>query len=139
MSSPSVEELTQINSADLDPSLPPASSEFPPIDFGEATPPTSCSYNICANGHKWPPVLRVAQCPGCGGPILAAKMTQCPVCNEPVARRFIRVDHLPHGGQITPMCRGAGSLAEVMQVEMVCNHASDEEGKYIERQMPGKL
>lgn len=124
----------------IDSILPPASLESPPtIDFGEAPSVDPCSYNECPQGHKWPPVLRVAQCPGCGGPILAIKMVQCPICNEPVTHRVIRADHLPHGGQITPMCRGAASLAEVTSIDIKCGHAEDEQKKYVDREMPSKV
>lgn len=118
--------------ADLQP------SSLPVVDFGPDAPAVSCSWNECTDGHRWPPAMQVTGCPGCKAPILAVKMVQCPVCNEPVTKLVFRSDHMPHGGQVTPMCRGAASLNEVLMVAIDRGHAASEAASHTEREMISK-
>ena len=98
-----------------------------------------CSYNECPNGHRWPPVMQTASCPGCKAPIVLVKMVQCPSCNEPPSKWGFRSDHLPHGGVVTPMCKGSDSLAEVTYIEVERGHSKKTEADYKERELPGKV
>ncbi len=95
----------------------------PKIQFPEIVKIEPCSFNECAQGHKWAPQLAVGQCPGCGGPILAVRMLNCPVCNEPVVTYHQRIDHTSPGMGIAGICRGQKGLAETNFVEMKRNHA----------------
>lgn len=65
-------------------------------------------------------------------------MAQCPVCNEPVAETLIRIDHLPQGGQLLPLCKGSATLAEVKQIIIKHTHARDEQDAKAERVMVSK-
>lgn len=120
-------------------SLAPAAPEGVPFDFGTPPPAEPCSWNECSRGHKFPPFIQLAQCPGCKGPIIAVKMVNCPICNEPVARVAMRLEHLPQSGQITPMCQGAATLNEVIQLKVERNHARLEEAAYKDREMISKV
>lgn len=86
-----------------------------------------CSENMCERGHSWQPKLQIVQCRGCGSPILAVKMEQCPLCNEPVKHFRLRSDHLSSGVQIMPMCRGASTHAEVVEIMLDRHHATETE------------
>lgn len=111
-----------------------------PVDFGQAGPTiTPCTYNECAAGHRWNPQIQIAACPGCRTPMLAVKMLQCPICNEPVLRMVMRSEHLPQGGQITPLCLGASTLNEVNVVTIERTHASQEQQNHVVRDMIGKV
>ena len=110
-----------------------------PVDFGTPPPTEPCSWNECSRGHKFPPIIQMAQCPGCKGSIVAVKMTNCPICNEPVTRLALRMEHLPQPGQITAMCQGAGTLNEVIQLKVERNHAKVTESTHVEREMISKI
>lgn len=110
-----------------------------PFNFNEPAAFVPCSANVCINGHEWEPVLAIAKCPGCAAPIQVIKMLNCPLCNEPVERVRFRTDHLASGGQIAPMCRGSASLAEVTSVELIREHAREEERAHIVKEVPQKL
>ena len=109
------------------------------FEFGEVPPHSPCSANVCPNGHEWAPIFGLGKCPGCASPILVVKMVNCPVCNEPVRALRYRTDHMPHGGQLTPMCLGVASLAEVTVVELERHHAQQEEQGYKQREMVTKV
>lgn len=114
--------------------LPPATVPFPLADLL-----LPCTLASCHAAHTWQPTLAIAKCPGCQGPILALQMRQCPVCNEPVSKLTLRMDHLPTGGVITPMCRGSASLAENLQIEVTFGHAEAEAAAYIPKEVVSKL
>lgn len=71
-----------------------------------------CSWHECARGHRWPPDIVVAKCPGCGGSYLAIRQQACPFCNEPVVNVQLRVDFVPSGSGPIPRCKGAKPLGE---------------------------
>lgn len=108
------------------------------VDFG--TPPhrEPCSWNECSKGHKFSPIVQVAGCPGCGGPLVIVKMVNCPLCNEPVSKLTLRTEHIPQGGQIQPMCAGGASLNEVDQIVLNRRHAAEEEANHTVRPMISK-
>ncbi len=108
------------------------------MDYGVAEPIKPCTSSTCTAGHVWPATLRVAQCPGCGGGVLALMMVNCPVCNEPVATTTIRMDHLPQNGQLLPLCRGSATLAEAKVITIEHTHATDEQSSEVKRQMISK-
>lgn len=113
---------------------------LPTIDFGGPTQTIQpCSYNTCSAGHIWMPQMQITQCPGCRAPMLAVKMLQCPICNEPVVKLVFRSEHLPQGGQITPMCYGAASLNEVQVITVARQHAAQEQSKHEVREMISKI
>lgn len=110
-----------------------------PFEFQETPKVTLCSNLTCAEGHQWPIELQITNCPGCKSPIVAIKMVNCPQCNEPSAALQLRADHLSRGQAITPICRGAASLADVHKIEIKLQHAAKEQASHIIRQMPEKL
>lgn len=93
----------------------------------EGTKIEPCSWNMCRNGHKWPPTMGLARCEECGGPILVAKMEQCPICNEPTEEMVLRHDHLPSGGRIVAFCRNEPSLGDVSRLGIKRVHARNVE------------
>ena len=105
----------------------------------QETPQQLCTSNSCATGHIWPVVVAIAKCPGCAQAVLAIKMVNCPICNEPTQRTVLRTDHMPHGGALTAICKGAASLADVGQIELLRRHAQAEQEAYKERGMIGKV
>src|SRR5678815_38914 len=112
------------------------------VDFTlgvEPAPFVHCSRHICPNGHDWAPRFVAVSCPGCKQPMLALMMVNCPVCNEPTADTHIRVDHLPHGGAITPLCKGSDTMAESTLVTLHHSHATKVEKEYVERAMVSKV
>lgn len=84
------------------------------LKFEEKTSP--CSFNECAGGHRWAPVMVLVKCPGCQGSVLAQKMENCPYCNEPVLRTTLRHDFVPKGGGVVPRCRGAKIYGETLDI-----------------------
>lgn len=102
-------------------------------------PQNLCTFNSCPAGHIWPAVMAITKCPGCSQAVLAIKMLNCPICNEPTSKTVLRTDHMPHGGALTAICRGASSLADVGQIELLRRHAETEQESYIEREMIGKV
>jgi hypothetical protein len=90
----------------------------PKAQFPEMIKIEPCSSNECLNGHKWQPQLALAQCPGCGGPILMVRMVNCPVCNEPTKVLRFRTDHTNQGFGIAALCRGQRGMAESNMIEM---------------------
>lgn len=108
------------------------------VTWPSEAPKEPCSWNTCAAGHKWPPTMQIAQCPGCGGPILIVKMQNCPVCNEPVRSFALRAEHCPQGGQITGTCQGQASLNEVDKIVLTRHHAEQEQANHVERPMISK-
>ena len=89
-----------------------------------------CSYNVCPNGHKWNPAINLTHCPGCNSPVLAVRMEQCPICNEPTEQFALRSDHMNERGMIiSPLCKKPGTMAEVTQIVMQRNHATQVEAK----------
>lgn len=114
----------------------PSTQEF---IFKETPKVATCSAMICPNGHEWTPVLEVTACPGCKSPLLALKMNQCPQCNEPSKLIKLRLDHLPKGGALTPICQGSASLAECITLELQFNHFHETEKKHKDREMPTKI
>lgn len=121
------------------PVQPQSSPTGPTADFGDAVATTvHCSRHACVAGHEWSPKLAIVQCPGCNEQMLAMLMSNCPICNEPVAKTFIRTDHLPHGGAITPICKGSESLAESTLVVLTHTHAADEAERYKHREVLSK-
>lgn len=121
------------------PSLPTTPIPQGVVDFPPDTPSMVCSANECEAGHRWAPVIRVAECPGCKAPILAVKMVNCPVCNEPVKKMTLRSDHLPHGGNISALCQGHATLNEVISIDVERSHAQQEEENYKERDVFSKI
>lgn len=109
------------------------------VDFGERPAPTPCSFNECINGHRFPPLIQIGKCPGCGSPIIAVKMVNCPICNEPVGRLSVRQEHVPQGGQILPLCAGSPTLNDVMQLDIHRNHHIAEQTTHKEREMISKV
>lgn len=71
--------------------------------------------------------------------MIALMMVQCPVCNEPTSASALRIDHIPQGGGIMPLCRGGGSMAELLVVELRHEHAAVEEQRYTERAVISKV
>jgi hypothetical protein len=115
------------------------SSPLPTVDFGpEQAAPIQCSRHECENGHKWPIKLALINCPGCGGQMFALMMVQCPICNEPTKLTAIRMDHLAQGGGIMPICKGSATLAESITIQMDHAHATQEQARYIEREVISK-
>lgn len=118
--------------------LPEAAEQ--PFDFAETELlPKPCSFQQCSNGHLWPPVLAVTKCPGCGASQLVLKMVNCPYCNEPAQALRLRLDHLPKGGAITPICKGSGSLAEVIAIDIVHDHAASAAAEAPAYEVPSKV
>jgi len=110
------------------------------VDFGIAAAPHShCSRHICPNGHEWSAKFVVVACPGCNEHMAALLMVNCPICNEPTAKTFLRVDYLPQGGAITPICKGSDTLAETTMVALEHSHHTAVEKAYIERPMVSKV
>ncbi len=90
--------------------------------FPNDPPPSShipCSYNECLSGHKWPQIILIAKCEGCGGPVLAIQKTQCPFCNEPTVKTQLRSDFLPRGAGVARRCLGEGVNGESLDLEML--------------------
>ena len=73
--------------------------------FPEMVKIEPCSFNQCANGHKWPVQLALQQCPGCGAMMLLVRMVNCPSCNEPTLRMQLRSDHCTPQMGIPALCR----------------------------------
>lgn len=120
----------------------PQAADAPVVDFsvGEEAPTlVHCSRHECPNGHEWAPRLVAVNCPGCKEPILALMMVNCPVCNEPTKATHIRVDHLPHGGAIMPLCKGGDTMAECTLVTLHHTHAATTAQEYAERPMVSKV
>ncbi|MDE1766544.1 MAG: hypothetical protein KGI27_09800 [Thaumarchaeota archaeon] len=84
--------------------------------FAPAPQLQPCSWLVCTNGHKWPPAILVAKCPGCQGPFLAVQQQNCPFCNEPVLQMSFRVDVVPAGAGGVPRCKGARPFGESIDV-----------------------
>jgi len=97
-------------------------ASIPVMNFPEMVKIEPCSSNECANGHRWPPQLAIANCPGCGGQILMVRMINCPVCNEPTKKFRMRTDHASTGFGIAALCRGHVGQAESNQIEMERKH-----------------
>jgi hypothetical protein len=91
--------------------------------FPLATPPLvdPCSWNECAEGHRWVPVLVVVKCPGCQSPYLADQKTNCPTCNEVMVRTSVRVDVVPRGVQASRRCSGEKNGGETLSVDLQCH------------------
>lgn len=112
----------------------------PPVaNFPDARTPPRCTANVCGSGHEWNPTVQLAACPGCQSPIVLVKMENCPVCNEPVASMRLRSDHIPHGGTVTPMCKGSDTLADCLQINIARTHAQTEQAAHIKRIVPAKV
>lgn len=82
------------------------------------TPVTSCSYNECLSGHKWPATLALAKCPGCSGGVLAVQKSNCPLCNEPIIRTSLRSDFLPRGGGVAARCAGQAGIGDSLDIDL---------------------
>ena|SRR2546427_38468 len=95
----------------------------PKASFPEVVKIEPCSSNECPNGHKWPPQLAIANCPGCGGQILMVRMINCPICNEPTKVFRLRTDHTGQAMGIAAACRGQKGMAESNLIEMTRNAA----------------
>lgn len=93
--------------------------------FGEVVKIEPCTKNECANGHKWPAQMALANCPGCGAQLLMVRMINCPVCNEAVTKFTLRSDHTSQGFGIAAICRGQSGPAETNYIEMKRNHVED--------------
>lgn len=93
-------------------------AETQPVVFPGESPVEPCSWNECTAGHRWPPVLAVAGCPGCRVPILAVQQVNCPVCNEPMVRSVVRSDFVPKGAGVASRCRGGKVAGESLTLEM---------------------
>lgn len=120
--------------------LTPVPSDLQTVDFGiDKKEVILCSKHKCPNGHEWPVRVAVVKCPGCQNDMLALMMVQCPVCNEPTSNSFLRIDHLPQGGAIMPLCKGGGSLAELLLVELRHEHAQSEQNIYKDREVISKV
>lgn len=61
------------------------------------------------------------------------------MCNEPVGSVKVRLDHLPTGGVITPLCKGSASLAENLSIEIELGHAQAEQERYSHKEVIHKL
>lgn len=124
----------------LIPELPPNSPQLPSeFVFRDTAPPEACTLLTCPNGHKWVPTLESTYCPGCRASILVLKMVNCPQCNEPSGTLRVRMDHLPKGGSITPLCRGSATMAETIGIEVKLNHAAQEAANHVHREVPSKI
>lgn len=111
------------------------------LEWPAPPPLDACSWNECTKGHKFPPLIQVARCPGCGQPVVAVKMVNCPVCNEPVAKLAVRFEHAagqPNGHPLTAQCQGQPTLNEVQQIMLYRAHAEEEEARYKDREMVSK-
>lgn len=97
----------------------------PTAQFGEVVKIEPCTRNECANGHKWPAQLAVANCPGCGAQLLMVRMINCPVCNEPTKTFKLRTDHTSQGFGIAALCRGQAGPAESNVIEMTRHAVAD--------------
>lgn len=86
--------------------------------FPEPIQLTPCSWMECLAGHRWPPKITLAQCPGDGGPYLAFQAQNCQFCNEPVRRVSLRVDFVPSGSGPVPRCKGAKPFGESMDITL---------------------
>ena len=94
-----------------------------------------CSYCECIKGHVWPAQLAIGTCPGCHGHVLARRLCQCPTCNEPAERIMIRIDHLPDGGALLPVCKGAvQSMGGTLEIR---RDISEEEQKVLKQHQGG--
>lgn len=93
--------------------------------FGEVIKIEPCTKNECANGHKWPAQLALANCPGCGSQLLMVRMINCPVCNEPTEKFTVRTDHTSQGFGIAALCRGQAGAAESNIIEMKRNAVAE--------------
>ena len=98
--------------------MPSDSAASPEISFVEPTKLDPCSFSECTAGHRWPPQVALAQCPGCQGPILAVQKLQCPFCNEPVARTVLRSDFVPRAAGVAKRCQGQSPYGESIDLEM---------------------
>lgn len=103
------------------------------LNFPEVVRIEPCSYNVCVNGHKWPPQLAIGQCPGCGGSFLAVRMINCPQCNEPTVSMQLRTDHTCPGMGIAATCRGQKGLSETMFIRLDRGHAAEAIEKWDEK------
>lgn len=129
----------EVNSPIIPPSSDARGQATAMVDFGPEAPIAKCSTSKCSAGHVWTPVIQMAKCPGCDAPMLVVKMVNCPMCNEPVRSTTLRVEHCPHGGQITAVCLGHASLNEVLAVEFTHEHAQQEQDKHVVREMISKV
>lgn len=101
----------------------------PTFTFEGAGPAVAlCSKNVCRNGHTWKPKLGLANCPGCGGPVLMVMIQNCPVCNEPVERMELRSDHICNGGGVAAICQGQKVNGECCRIELQRELAKKVEG-----------
>lgn len=97
-----------------------AESSKPEIIFEERCEKRGelCSEHVCLQKHVWVPTVKLAQCGGCGGPVVAIKMENCPICNEPAVYTRLRIDHIGYKQPLHAICRGVPTNAEVMMAEM---------------------
>lgn len=86
--------------------------------FKDQPRPMPCSWNECLAGHRWPPTLLIAACPGCGSPTVAFKQENCPFCNEPVKQTVMRSDFVVPGGGVAPRCKGAKPMGDSLDLEL---------------------
>jgi hypothetical protein len=95
---------------------PKATQGSPTVAFPVEKVVQPCSWNECSQGHRWAPVLALAQCTGCRVPIIAVQKVNCPVCNEPVVRTSLRSDFVPRGSGVSKRCEGAKPGGESVDV-----------------------
>lgn len=81
-----------------------------------------CSEHVCLQKHVWMPTVKLAQCGGCRGPVVAIKMENCPICNEPAVYTRLRIDHIGYKQPLHAICRGVATNAEVVMAEMKRSH-----------------
>lgn len=86
-----------------------------------------CSEHRCIEGHVWMPTIKVANCGGCGGPVVAIKMENCPICNQPAEYTRLRIDHIGYKQALHAICRGVPTNAEVVMAEMKRTHWQESE------------
>jgi hypothetical protein len=94
----------------------------PQAIFPETREITPCTFNTCAQGHKWKPIIALVACQGCGGPVLMVKQANCPVCNEPVEGFVLRTDHITPGSGVPRLCCGEKARGESSVVELTRVH-----------------
>ena len=71
--------------------------------------------------------------------MMAMLMSNCPICNEPTSKSYLRIDHLPQGGSITPICKGSETLAESTMVTLEHTHYAVVEEAYKDREVISKV
>ena len=94
--------------------------------------PQPCSWIECLAGHRWPPTMTVAQCPGDGGPTVMVKQENCPFCNEPACKLSFRLDVVPAGSGVVPRCKGVQPPGETLDLELTAHGWETGQGGFVD-------